>query len=158
MSIGQLAEKIKNITLPANSEAGEEVSFDNTGHIEQFPLFRKLFLSLVIILVASLSFGIGRLTGVGKSEPIQIEYDQELTTNNLLLTAGREQAASVINSLPSQLPNLQTSVVASKSGSKYHFLHCPGAKQIKEANKLTFPNPGSAEAAGYSLAANCVAK
>ena len=45
--------------------------------------------------------------------------------------------------------------VASKSGTKYHALTCPGAKQIKESNKIFFAAETDAEAAGYTRAANC---
>ena len=126
----------------------ETVSYDKDGRIERFPLFRKLFLSLVIILVASLSFGIGRLTVVGKREPVKIEYDLALTES---ATPSVEQTASVIKAVD----NENTSVVVSKNGTKYHYLHCSGAKQIKEENKIVFATPAAAEAAGYTLAANC---
>ena len=153
MSINNFLEKIKNIALPANSGAGEEVSFDKEGHIERFPLFRKLFLALVIILVATLSFGIGRLSVAGNREPIRIEYNPELTEQSAWSTPSVGQTASVINSIPTG--NSETGVITSKNSSKYHFLHCPGAKQIKEENKITFKTPAAAEAAGYTLAANC---
>ena len=126
----------------------ETVSYDKDGRIERFPLFRKLFLSLVIILVASLSFGIGRLTVVGKREPVKIEYDPALTES---ATPSVSQTASVIKAVD----NENTSVVVSKNGTKYHYLHCSGAKQIKEENKIVFATPAAAEAAGYTLAANC---
>lgn len=45
--------------------------------------------------------------------------------------------------------------VASKSGTRYHHVTCPGAKQIKDANKIFFDTIQQAEAAGYSKAANC---
>ena len=67
----------------------EIVSYDKDGRIERpasigvnFPLFRKLFLSSTIILVALLSFGIGRLSVVGNREPVRIEYDEQLTTDD----------------------------------------------------------------------------
>ena len=127
----------------------EEVSFDKDGRVENNPLWKRLYLSLVIILIASLSFGIGRLTSTGNQNPIKIEYDESLSS------VPTQTASAITATKPS---TSVATVVASKSGSKYHFLHCPGAKQIKEANKLTFPNPAAAEAAGYSLAANCMAR
>ncbi len=45
--------------------------------------------------------------------------------------------------------------VASKSGTKYHLPWCPGAKQIKEENKVWFTTKSDAEKAGYSPASNC---
>ncbi|OHA88971.1 MAG: hypothetical protein A3C70_00475 [Candidatus Zambryskibacteria bacterium RIFCSPHIGHO2_02_FULL_43_14] len=130
----------------------ETVSYDKDGHIERFPLFRKLFLSLVIILVALLSFGIGQLSVTGDREPIKIEYDQSLT----------EQTATVVNAVqavPAPRNSIQQSeVVVSKNSTKYHYSHCSGAKQIKEENKIIFATPTAAEAAGYTLAANCKPK
>jgi methylphosphotriester-DNA--protein-cysteine methyltransferase len=46
-------------------------------------------------------------------------------------------------------------VVASKSGTKYHLPTCPGAKQIKSTNLITFNSKQEAEAAGYTPASNC---
>lgn len=119
----------------------EEVSFDKEGRIERFPLFRKLFLTLVIILVAVIAFGIGRLSVVGNREPIKIEYNPEMTNAQGPMT--NENSAFI---------------VASKNSSKYHYAYCPGARQISEKNKLTFATPAAAEAAGYILASNCKAR
>jgi methylphosphotriester-DNA--protein-cysteine methyltransferase len=47
------------------------------------------------------------------------------------------------------------SYVASKSGTKYHLPWCPGAKQIKEDNKIWFDTKEDAEKSGYAPAANC---
>ena len=156
MSINNFIEKIKNIALPANSGAGEEVSFDKDGHVERFPLFRKLFLTLVIILVAVLSFGIGKLSVAGNREPIKIEYDSALTEQAVWSTPSVDQTASAINTIPAE--NLKIGVIASRNGSKYHYPHCSGAKQIKEGNKIVFATSATAEAAGYSLAVNCKSK
>ena len=120
----------------------EIISYDKDGKVERFPLFKKLFLSLVIILVATLSFGIGRLSVVGKREPVRIEYDSSISNQ-----------AAVSNALL-KIEN-SISVVVSKNGTKYHYSHCSGAKQIKEDNKIVFATPETAGAAGYTLAANC---
>ncbi|MFZ2763974.1 MAG: hypothetical protein WAX80_03000, partial [Minisyncoccia bacterium] len=151
-----------SLTLPANPGAGETVSYDKEGHIERFPLSKKLFLPVTIILVAVLSFGIGRLSVVGEREAIRIEYDQELTTNDLQPTTNTSQTASVINSIkkpaPLEASKLSNGVVGSKNGTKYHYSYCSGAKQIKEENKIVFSSPEVAQAAGYTLAANCKPK
>lgn len=125
----------------------EIISFDKAGEPERFPLLRKLFLALVILLVALLSFGIGRLTGSGAREAVKIEYDPSLSAAAIYTAKLGEPAP-----LEAKLSN---GVVASKSGTKYHYLSCPGAKQIKEANKITFASAKEAEAAGYTLASNC---
>lgn len=126
----------------------EEVEFSKEGRIERFPWAKKFFLSLVVILVALLSFGLGRLSGTGNRESIRIEYDPALTS----LTS---QTASVIKSSPISPTSQNEGVIASKNGKKYHYLHCPGAKQISEANKIVFSSPAAAEASGYTLATNC---
>ena len=106
MSIRHSLEKIKNIPLPANSEAGETVSYDKDGSVVRFPLFRKLFLSLVIILVSALSFGIGRLSVVGNREPVKIEYDQSLVQDSQLPpTPQVNNTASVINAIKELPPS-----------------------------------------------------
>ena len=115
----------------------EEVSFDKDGHIERFPWAQRFYLSAIIILVALLSFGLGKLSVAGDKEPVRVEYNQ--------------QAASAISSVTIQ----GGGVIASKNGKKYHYSHCPGAKQIAETNKIVFATPEAAEASGYTLASNC---
>ena len=134
----------------------ETVSYDKDGEIEHFSLFQKLFLSLVIILVASLSFGIGRLSVVGNREPVRIEYDQSLVQDSVSLPASQQvsSSASAAKAISSQTAGT-VEVVVSKNGSRYHYLHCSGAKQIKEENKIVFGSSAAAEAAGYTLALNC---
>ncbi len=123
----------------------EVISFDKDGRAESVGVFKKLFLSLVIILVATFSFSLGRLSNTGQgSEAIQIEYDPSLITDNQT-----SQTASAVNSIS------DNSVIASRNGKKYHFLHCNSAKSIKEENKITFPTREAAEASGYTLASNC---
>ena len=138
----------------------ETVSYDKEGKIERFPLFRKLFLPLTIILVTSLAFGLGRLSVTGEREPVQIEFDPEISNSQFPISneASVSNAVSNIeNSLKTENSKIvnSTEVVVSKNGAKYHYLYCSGAKQIKEENKIFFPTPSAAEAAGYTLAANC---
>ena len=141
----------------------ETISFDKEGEaVGKGLLLRarhhvhKLFLTLIIILVALLSFGMGRLTGNEGGEAVRIEYDPAISntqppTSNQAATS---QALTPIESSKLKIEN-STAVIASKSGSKYHYPSCPGAKQIKESNKITFPSAQAAEAAGYTLASNC---
>ncbi|MCC6934310.1 MAG: hypothetical protein IT406_01260 [Candidatus Yanofskybacteria bacterium] len=48
-------------------------------------------------------------------------------------------------------------VLVSKTSSskKYHHPWCASANRIKEANRIWFPTAEAAQAAGYTLAANC---
>ena len=129
----------------------EEVTFDKEGNMERATwrtlIFDKLFLSTIIILVAILSFGIGRLSVVGNREAIKIEYDSSITNT-------QSPTSKQISNSNNQTVGANT-VMASKNGSKYHYSHCTGAKQIKEENKITFASASAAEAAGYTLASNC---
>lgn len=45
--------------------------------------------------------------------------------------------------------------VGSKNSTKYHLPTCPGAKAIKEENKIWFESKDEARANGYSPASNC---
>ncbi len=137
----------------------EVVTFDKDGHIERNPLWKRLYLALVILLVALLAFGIGRLTVVGKSEGIRIEYNPAIFSSQFPISTS-SQGATALKALDKtensklKIDN-STSVVASKNGTKYHFSYCPGAKSIKEENKISFNSAQEAEAAGYTLAGNC---
>jgi hypothetical protein len=138
----------------------ETISFDKEGEaLSRGPsreVFRRFFLVLVIILVGLLSFGIGRLTSTPTGEGVKIEYDPQMTNAQLPMASQVSAAATPLGHSTLDTGNsAASSVVASKSGSKYHYPSCPGAKQIKEANKITFPSAQAAEGAGYTLAANC---
>lgn len=109
------------------------------------------FYSVLLLLVAIVSFGLGQ---------------RSVTVNPA------NEAASVVTSAPNREVDLRLvpetpiqeenskntqagTLIASKSGTKYHLPTCPGAKQIKEANKIEFSSKAEAEAAGYTAAANC---
>lgn len=94
------------------------------------------FYSLLLVLIATISFGLGRLS-------LTVDSNTQQATVSYVEPMG--PVRDLVNS----------PVVASKNGSKYHFLWCPGATQMKGENKLEFENAASAEAAGYELAGNC---
>jgi hypothetical protein len=90
-------------------------------------------MSLLIALIALLSFGIGRLTAE-KGTGVRIIYPDGVE---------KVEAVSVSDS----------SVYASSRGTRYYYAHCKST--VSEANKITFATSALAEAAGYTLAANC---
>jgi hypothetical protein len=157
MSLSNYWKKINPLRSGSGEETSEVISFGEDGKIEKFPALKKFYISIIIILTACLSFGLGRLSSGEGRAPIKIEFDNEIvgsqesqnlgTTNSVLNSA--PQAAAVVKALG------EGSVVASSKGSKYHYPHCSGAKQIKEENKIVFNSKELAEAAGYTLAANC---
>jgi len=111
----------------------------------------QIFYGSIVLVVGVLSFVLGQQTvtstniagsNVQMIEPIVIENAVPITAN---------EPKSITN--PPELP--KTTLVGSKNGSKYHLLTCPGAKQIKPENIVTFDSIQAAEAAGYSRAGNC---
>lgn len=137
ISISVMVEKIKKLTnlRPVLRELKDD-----------------LFLGTIIILVAFGSFGLGRLSKIeGARTPIQIENAPEITPETF--TNGT-QAASVQNAVAQ--PDTNTvQLVGSKTGNKYHYTWCSGAKRIAEANRRYFSSKADAEAQGYTPASNC---
>ena len=107
-----------------------------------------IFIILTVILVALISFGIGRLT-VPKSEPILIKNLEQANIDDLNIEAqGKVYPPATEQSDVGR-------VVGSKNSDKYHLPECPGAKQISEQNKVWFDSIEAAEKAGYKPAGNC---
>ena len=107
-----------------------------------------IFIISVIILVALISFGIGRLTAP-KTEPIQIKNLEKALPSSLRSEEGGQASVEGIKT------DYQGKVVGSKNSDKYHLPECPGAKQISEQNKVWFDSIEAAEKAGYKPAGNC---
>lgn len=121
----------------------------------------RIVLIIGIVLIALISFGLGMLYNREISkEPIIIEepvknanyesgiinYDSRADNSSLNLAVSPTSSSA----------QTQTDIfVASRNGTKYHLPSCPGAKQIKPENKITFSSPQEAEAAGYEPASNC---
>lgn len=122
----------------------EEFHFDNRGEVVKYPWLRRYFLTSVILLVALLSFGVGRLTGEDRPG-VAINLDQELIAED-------NGVLEPIGSLGEGSLGL-LSVTASSQGSRYYYSHC--GNNISEKNLITFASANLAEAAGYTLAKNC---
>ena len=131
---------------------------------------KNLFLIFLIALISLLSFQLGRISKEA-SQPIKIEKasvleiqnskfkDQNLS-NTETESGGVGQIdfrAKSIQELDRSPDSIEFRVVVSKksTSNKYHFLWCPGAKQIKEENKIFFNSEQEALSAGYALAGNC---
>lgn len=99
-------------------------------------------------LVLGLTLGFGSLTlsaFEGQNQPIRVDSSR-------VVTVEEGKAAMSVGVAKHQ------QVVASKSGTKYHLLTCPGAKAILEKNRVYFESPAAAQKAGFTLAANCKIK
>lgn len=113
----------------------------------------RYFIPIAIVLIAIISFSLGRISGLQeKREPVRVTTSPPNPSPKL----GEGSSASFVTG---EVKGVSTSasgqVVASKSGTKYHYPWCTGAKQISEKNKITFESAESARAAGYTPASNC---
>ncbi len=119
----------------------------------------EIYTVLIIILVGFGSFGLGRRSAREENKtPIRILAPEEQTappSDNLTAAAvqGDRQAVQGVARIPRPSPN--GLIVASKTGSKYYFPWCSGAKRIAEANKTWFSSEQEAQNAGLQRAANC---
>lgn len=129
---------------------------------------RTIVLIVGIVLVVLISFGLGRLTTVPKSQkPVIIEVPQaEKQTANVGAAINSEeqnqnqgsveQGSSDIQTTQNQLQTQTQSqnekgiIVASKNGTKYHWPWCSYAKKIKAENQIWFKSEAEAQKAGYT--------
>jgi preprotein translocase subunit SecE len=106
---------------------------------------KDIFFALITALAAVIIFSLGYFI-----------------SNLLNSPAGRSKPPIVVERITDDsnyIENRQTfqegEVVASVNSDKFHYLHCPGAKTIKEENKIYFPSAQEAIKAGFVLAGNC---
>lgn len=115
---------------------------------------RDLYLAALVFLMSVASFGLGRLSAIWpEKEPIRFDQVGEVdrSASGLDQNVFTERSGSSVLSLSSVGGNF----VASRNGSSYHLPDCPGAKQIKEENKILFQSEAEAKTAGYKPAGNC---
>lgn len=113
-----------------------------------------IFTSMLLCCVAIIAFLLGQASVVSVVPKQAIVSPQIATVRTVELQAP-QTSLSPSSSSQSTEQSTTGQFVASKSGTKYHALTCPGAKQIKPENKVFFASAAEAEAAGYSKAANC---
>lgn len=107
---------------------------------------------LIIILVATSSFGLGRLSKIGvANQGIIIEN----ATNVASVMPGVTSVANDEKNNVTANTDTQKTFVASKNGTKYYYSWCSGANRIKEENKVWFSTKEAAVRAGFQPAANC---
>lgn len=114
-----------------------------------------IFTMLLIVLVGIASFGLGRLSATDRRGSIEVlpSLTGTLEAQNAPQTG--TSAASALSASVGSVTASQGNFVASKSGAKYHYPWCSGAKRIKDENKVWFDTAEAARAAGYTPAANC---
>lgn len=114
-----------------------------------------VFYGLLVILVAVTAFGLGRQSVVVPTTAPAVAENQYSSKAGTVETAPSESKTHAILATSSELKVVDSKLVASKNGSRYHYLWCPGARTIKESNQVFFDNVSAARAAGYTPAANC---
>ncbi|MHB1330658.1 MAG: hypothetical protein ACYCY6_01685 [Minisyncoccota bacterium] len=146
-----IPERLRKINLLNRSESdleGEEFHYDDDGEVIRNSWVRKYFLALAVILVSTLSFGVGRLTSSDR-EGVEINFDPSLLESKNGENLSQIQSATVINSEEAT----EGSVEASVNGTRYYYEHC--GNNIAEKNKVVFTSHIEAEKAGYTIALNC---
>ncbi len=112
-----------------------------------------IFIVLIIVFVAFGSFGLGRLSKIDESKiPLHIEG---LTASVVNANKNDKNIIFGRNIEPKIPSKLAGTYVGSKTGKKYHFPWCSGARRIKENNKIIFKTIEEARKAGYTPAVNC---
>ena len=122
----------------------------------------NIAISIIIIFVGLASFGLGRLSVLEEvDDEVEIELSNDLgnmssnTQDNEVLASNSETNIVGEKDTYENMSNVAGGVVASKSGKKYHYPWCSGAKQIAEKNKIIFNSIEEARDAGYTPASNC---
>jgi hypothetical protein len=119
-------------------------------------LSEDLFFYAVLITLASvLSFGLGRWSVAQRMTLNETVIQAPALIYNSTVATSSNQQKTATTSTVSHEVQIASKYVGSRSGTKYHLLWCPGAKTIKETNKVYFGSKEEAEKAGYTPAANC---
>jgi hypothetical protein len=107
---------------------------------------------VILVLLPVLGVGVYKMKAeMAEKSPVSIVYSK--VGGSAVVTSAA--AFSNKNALAPKMDITNLPVVASKKGTKYHLLTCPGAKTIAVENKVTFPNSKAAEKAGFEPAKNC---
>jgi hypothetical protein len=136
--IYSIKEKLKEI----KGSIKEGLDFDN-------PTQRNAFLTAFIVLVAFLSFGLGRLSGL---ETVRKDIEVKFPEKEISAVGASFLTDSAQFSFSQKTSG---KYIASKNGTKYYLVSCASAKRIGEKNKVWFDTKTEAETAGYLPAANC---
>jgi len=141
-------------------EAKDEKDKRLSGKINNY-LTGKYFIPIVIILIASIAFSLGRISGLQEKRPaVRVISGSSSNTlpNPPYIKEGTGPNSTVSQNSAAVSASSETSsgqVVGSKNSTKYHYPWCAGAKQISAKNLITFDSIEAARAAGYTPASNC---
>ena len=109
--------------------------------IKRFSGSERLFMALLMLLTGVVSYQLGQ---------------ESVTTQSQTSSQYSQSAGIIFVEAPEVIPDpTAVPVVASRNGTKYHQLDCPGAGTISAQNLIQFDSVREAQAAGYEPAANC---
>ncbi len=121
-----------------------------------------VFTALLLIIVAAGSFGLGRVSQGGemaemKPQVAAVVLSEPKGQPPVPLAKPEPEPEPVETAQFAQVAGEtgEAQYVGSKNGTKFHLLTCPGAKQIKEENKIFFKSKEEAVSKGYTPASNC---
>lgn len=106
---------------------------------------RDVVVIVVVVCVATVSFSLGFFAGNHETSPAVTFKD------NLCIAPVTE--ASIKNG--ESLSQGNSTIVASKNGSKYYFIWCASASRISAKNRVYFETVEEAEKKGYTKASGC---
>ncbi len=118
---------------------------------------KKAFTPIIIVLVATFSFGLGRLTKIEENKPaLIIKNSQTFHTPQTAQISQVDASSGGGEGQAGQVKGIKAGqYVASKNGTKYYLPNCSGVNRIKEENKIWLATKEEAEARGLTPAANC---
>lgn len=120
--------------------------------IKDFALkIKPFFTFLLLVLGATLFFGLGRLSALEKQySPVSIVRGQTAVASGEIGGVAVADAA-----LTNEAPGESSEVIGSKNGTKYYLPWCGALSRIKPENRVVFASAALAREKGYTPAANC---
>ncbi len=138
-----------------NQDNGEEI--DRWGIVKNWFYDNQADIILIfgVILVAIISFGLGRLTMTTQTakEPVVIENQGASVLNSMEQTVNQDNGGEnkpSANQNNNTLSSEKGIIVASQNGTKYYWPWCSGVSKIKPENLIWFKSEAEAKTAGYT--------
>lgn len=134
-------------------------------HFVQSDKGKDIMVVLIVILVGTGSFALGRLSkSYDSSSGIQITYPPPYdigqanalsATENNFPTNTQNLASKNVKKINSSVSFSGKNFFASNRGHKYYPIGCSAGKSIKLENRVYFATSSDAQKAGYELSSSC---
>lgn len=113
--------------------------------------FNRLFVPVIIVLVAIGGFAIGKLAKIREVRPSVVLETPISPSDSVSAPLKISGAGELATSSKRTTGNF----VAARGGTAYYMTWCSGADRIAEKNKIWFETKEEAERLGYKLANGC---